>query len=98
MLVFMREKIWINLKVASRILLAIVGSYIIASLIALLPLALPISTISAITWGRIIAVVVACLIVLWVFLIRSLFQAWLMILTMIFVLFLLCWLMIPNFL
>ena len=64
------------LRLASRIILAIVGSYGIATLTALAFLGLPIDLVSAIYWGQIASVIVCAAIIILVFSIQRLWLAW----------------------
>lgn len=94
----MKAVIVAKLSLGSRILLAIVGAYGVATLVAILPLALPMSDVSAVAWGQIIGVLAALLVFLATFLIRVLWQAWLMIGGLFGLLFALCAVFVPNFL
>ena len=80
----------------ARLLLAIFGSYAIASLVAILPLALPVLSVSAIAWGRILAVVMASFSFVMVYLIESLAKAYGVMLTIIAGLLGLCVIFVPN--
>lgn len=84
-------------KIASRILLAIFGSYLTAFLISVLPLALPILNVSAVAWGKIIGVVGGSFTFVLIFCIYSLKKAWIFMIILNFFLFFLCWYFVPNF-
>lgn len=65
-----------DVRIISRIILAIGGSYGIAVLSDLMFFALPIDDISAIYWGQMTSVVVCAIIIILVFSLRRLWLAW----------------------
>ncbi|WP_131669781.1 DUF3649 domain-containing protein [Psychrobacter pygoscelis] len=82
------------LRLASRIILAIVGSYGIATLTALAFLGLPIDRVSAIYWGQIASVIICAAIIILIFSVQRLWLAWAIIAAIASILGLFCYLTI----
>lgn len=57
----------ISLPLLSKVVLAIMGSYILANLVSIAFLALPITPISALAWGKTTGVLVCVLAVVYIF-------------------------------
>lgn len=76
-----------RLSIASRIFLAIFGSYAVAVGADLACLALPIDKLEAIYWGQIISMLVCAAVIILVFSVKTATRAWLYVLGMAAVLF-----------
>ncbi|WP_230657338.1 hypothetical protein [Psychrobacter sp. I-STPA10] len=81
-------------RLASRILLAVVGSYGVATLTAIAFLGLPIDTVSAIYWGQIASVIICAALIILVFSVQRLWLAWMIVIAIASVLGIFCYLTI----
>lgn len=72
---FKHSRYAISLPMLSKVILAVVGSYILANLVSIVFLALPITPISSLAWGKITGILVCVLAVVYIFSVSAR-QAW----------------------
>lgn len=79
----------ITLPIVSKVILAVVGGYILANLVSIAFLMLPITSISSLAWGKIAGVLVCAVAVVYIFSVSAR-QAWIAIVGLNAVLYAIC--------